>query len=353
MLRCVPSELVEPAAAQPTVAVVIPVFDGGSAFERCLAAVRALSPAPDEVIVVDDCSTDGSAANAAAAGARVLSLPARGGPAAARNVAARTASSAILLFLDADVIPSTDVVGRVRAAFSAAPAVSAVFGSYDDAPDAVDFISQYKNLFHHFTHQRSAAEASTFWSGCGAVRREIFLWSGGFDESYRRPCVEDIELGYRLRAAGHRIQLLPGLQVKHLKAWTAASQLRVDLCDRAVPWSELILQRGKLASDLNLGHASRAAVMLAAAALVLLSCAPWSRAALAGAAVALAAQTALDLPLWRFFRQRRGRRFALRAILWHRLYHWLCGFGFAAALVRFCFAREPAGSADLLRETPP
>ncbi len=347
------AELATSTGPRPTVALLIPVFDGGSSFQRCLAAVRALSPAPDELIVVNDGSADGSAEMAAAAGARVLSLPVRGGPAAARNVAARAASSAILLFLDSDVIPAADLVGRVRAAFHSAPAVSAVFGSYDDAPDANDFISQYKNLFHHFVHQRSAAEASTFWTGCGAVRRDAFVWAGGFDESYRRPCVEDIELGYRLRAGGHRIQLLPGLQVKHLKAWTALSQLRVDLFDRAVPWSELILKGGKLGSDLNLGHASRAAVVLAAAALVLLACAPWSRAALVGGALALGAQIALDLPLWHFFRERRGRRFALRAILWHRLYHWLCGFGFAAALVRFCLSRAPSVPRDLVRETPP
>ena len=189
---------IEPLPAPVRIAVVIPVFNGGAAFVRCLAGVRALSPPPDELIVIDDCSTDGSAELAQSAGARVHSLPVRGGPAAARNLGARRADSPLIVFLDADVIPQTDRVASLRAGFAETPSLSAAFGSYDDAPDARTFISQYKNLFHHFIHQNSSRDASTFWSGCGAVRRPAFLALGGFDERYTQPCIEDIELGVSL-----------------------------------------------------------------------------------------------------------------------------------------------------------
>ncbi len=60
--------------------------------------------------------------------------------------------------------------GTVRVLFvSEEPDLAAVFGSYDDEPAAPNFLSQYKNLFHHFVHQQGSAEASTFWSGCGAI----------------------------------------------------------------------------------------------------------------------------------------------------------------------------------------
>ena len=123
------------------------------------------------------------------------------------------------------------------------------------------FFLRYKNLFHHFTHQQANSQASTFWGACGAIRREIFLAAGGFDENYRKPCIEDIELGYRLTAAGHRIKLVKSLQVKHLKRWGWLSLLKADFFQRALPWTELILRDRRFISDLNLRISSRISVL--------------------------------------------------------------------------------------------
>ena len=76
------------------------------------------------------------------------------------------------------------------------------------APRLQGVVSQYRNLLHHFVHQHGNSEASTFWAGCGAIRRSVFEEMGGFDEQrFPTPSIEDIELGYRLRQAGHRILL--------------------------------------------------------------------------------------------------------------------------------------------------
>ena len=65
--------------------------------------------------------------------------------------------------------------------FTENPDIAAVFGSYDDEPAEKNFLSQYKNLVHHYVHQQSSSEAVTFWAGCGAIRKEIFFSVGGFD----------------------------------------------------------------------------------------------------------------------------------------------------------------------------
>ena len=111
----------------------------------------------------------------------------------------------------------SDTIARIRRRFEMDPRLDALIGSYDDEPASAGFASQYKNLLHHFVHQHGREEAATFWTGCGAIRREVFAAAGGFDESYTRPCIEDIELGHRLRQRGRRIVLDPALQVKHLK----------------------------------------------------------------------------------------------------------------------------------------
>jgi GT2 family glycosyltransferase len=83
-------------------------------------------------------------------------------------------------------------------------------------------------LLHHYVHQISKEEAATFWGACGAIRREVFLKVEGFDERYRRPAIEDIELGYRLTGAGYRVRLLKGLMVTHLKRWDLLTMLKAD-----------------------------------------------------------------------------------------------------------------------------
>jgi len=244
------------------ISVIIPVRNGGRELERCLEALRRSSYSDYECIVVDDGSTDGSAQAAARSGCRVIRLEQSRGPAAARNLGARQAQGGILFFIDADVCVTPDSLGRVAAHFDADPSLDALIGSYDDSPDSPDFLSQYKNLMHCFVHQSASQTASTFWSGCGAVRRSVFLDYSGFSEDYRRPAIEDIELGYRLSAAGRKILLDKDLQVKHLKAWSFWRLLKTDIFDRGIPWTELILRDASMPDDLNLQISQRISVAL-------------------------------------------------------------------------------------------
>jgi GT2 family glycosyltransferase len=133
-----------------------------------------------------------------------------------------------------------DTLARFAARFAADPALDAVMGTYDDTPAAPNFLSQYKNLFHHYVHQHCDGSISTFWSGCGAIRRPLFLTCGGFDaQRYRCPAIEDIELGTRLHAAGYRIVLDRRITATHLKRWTLGSLLKTDIVNRGVPWVRL------------------------------------------------------------------------------------------------------------------
>jgi len=244
------------------ISVVIPAFNAGQHLEECLRSLAESSLRPREVIVVDDGSTDASAEIARSMGAVVLDTGAQGGPARARNLGARAAKGRILFFLDADVCVHQDTLERVWEAFERDPTLDAVIGSYDDSPGSKDFLSQYKNLMHTFVHHTSNVEASTFWSGCGAIRKDLFLELGGFDESYTRPSIEDIELGYRLRRAGRKILLDRDIQVKHLKRWTFWNLVRTDIFSRGIPWTELILRDRHMPNDLNLHLSQRVSVAL-------------------------------------------------------------------------------------------
>jgi GT2 family glycosyltransferase len=297
---------------KPACSVVVPVRDGAAFLAESLPALVAALPEDAELIVSDDGSHDGSVRVAAENGARVLPREGAPGPAAARNRGAHAAEGAILVFLDADVRVHADTILRLRRELDD-PEVTAAFGSYDDAPADRSWPSLYKNLAHHFVHQRSRRDASTFWGGCGAVRREAFLAAGGFDAAYRRPSVEDVELGYRLRAAGHRIRLVPEAQVTHLKRWSLGGWLAADLRDRAVPWARLVRAGRGLPADLNFTVADRAASALVGLALVLAAASPWHPALAVAALAGLAVSISLDHAFLAFAARRVSPAFAVAA----------------------------------------
>jgi glycosyltransferase involved in cell wall biosynthesis len=247
----------------PLISVVIPAFDAEHHLSKCLPALRASDYQLFETIIVDDGSKDGTRELAESFGATVLSTGGRKGPAFARNLGVESATTEIIFFLDADVCVHHDTLQRIADSFERDPKLDALIGSYDFEPDSRDFLSQYRNLMHSFVHQTGSQKASTFWSGCGAIRRDVFLEHSGFNvEAYGRPAIEDIELGYRLMKSHRKIMLDNELLVKHLKHWSFWNLLKTDIMDRGIPWTELILRDKSMPNDLNLQLSQRVSVAL-------------------------------------------------------------------------------------------
>ena len=322
--------------------VVVPVHNGGADLRACLQAIAQSSRRADEIVVVDDGSTDGASAVASEFSARVIPVPGGPrGPAFARNRGAEQAKGDVLVFVDADVQVHAGTLGGFERALGEEPSLAAAFGSYDDQPSAPGPVSRFKNLLHHYVHQHGAREAETFWAGCGAIRREVFVKAGGFSEGYPRPSIEDIELGGRLRGAGHRIGLRPEILCTHRKRWTLASLLCTDIFARAIPWTRLILRQGQLPSGLNTDGKSRwsAALVgvLALALLVSSAEAAVGQFALSVAAAGLflgsgLALGALNHRLYRFFFAHGGLRFGVTTLGLHWLYLLYSSVVFASML---------------------
>jgi len=313
-----------------TVAVIVPVHNGGEKFRASLDSIRHAVPPPDELIVVGDGDTDGSSQYAEAAGISVNRFPAPGGPGRARNLGASKAKSDILFFVDADVTISAHAIRLVKEFFAQDSEVSAIIGSYDDQPTEPNFLSQYRNLLHHYVHQNGREEASTFWGACGAIYRDVFLVVGGFDETYVKPSIEDIELGYRLKKAGYTIRLCKSLQVKHWKRWTVGSMVQADFFQRALPWTQLIHRNRGFVNDLNIGVSGRASVMLTFGLLGTLLLSAWQPLLLVGGGVMGLMLFILNVRLYWFFLEKRGLRFAIQAIPWHWFYFVYSGAAFMA-----------------------
>jgi GT2 family glycosyltransferase len=337
----VPAGPASPGPRRPALSVVVPVRNGGRDFECCLQRLRDSQVTDFELIVVDDGSTDDSASLARKAGATVVHHPLPQGPAAARNVGARVATAPFIFFLDADVAIHTRALELALARFDADPGLSALFGSYDDTPTAPGIVSQYRNLLHHHVHQQGQfidgiRPVHTFWTGCGIIRRDVFLAYGGFDPRlYPRPAIEDIELGYRLTRAGHRIVLARDVVATHMKRWTLAEMVRTDIFRRGVPWAILIKRTATVETDLNVKSDQKACVVLTVLSLIAaLACAATFWASIVAIA-AVAAILLLNRGFFAFLARRKGLAFACASFPLHMIYYCCCALSIVIAEIHW------------------
>jgi glycosyltransferase involved in cell wall biosynthesis len=305
-----------------SLSVVIPVWNGESHLSKCLEALAASTRRPNEIIVVNDSSGDRSAAIAAAYGCKVVTLD-KGpyGPATARNRGVSASAGEVVVFIDCDVTVHPDTLGRMEEQFLTHPELSGLFGSYDESPTEHGVVSGYRNLLHHHVHQNSRREASTFWAGCGALRREVFEETNGFDETYRWASIEDIQLGLRLQGGRHQLLLCPEIQATHRKRWNLRQMIYTDIFHRAIPWTRLLLEHGRLPDDLNLRWASRVSAVAAWTLLLFLVFGATSVLHLSALVLPVGVLLACNWGLYRLFHRRRGFVFALGAMALHWLYY--------------------------------
>ncbi len=323
----------------PFCSVIVPARNASGLLPKSLGAIceSDLPREHWELIVVDDGSSDDTAAVAARYADTVVRLPGRAnGPAYARNRGFEVSRGSLVVFFDADVVVHRDTLRRFAEVLTEHEDVGAVFGSYDDQPAATGFMSQYRNLLHHHVHQQNPGDSETFWAGAGAIRRQVFEESGMYDEwHYRRPQIEDIELGGRIRAYGWRILLRPEIQAKHLKRWTFMNVLNTDIKDRGIPWARLLAQRGTalVGGSLNLSVTERVNTVAVWLALLIVLTAPFFQPAilaLAGACVGVVLFNSRRL--FAFFYRARGPLFASGVLPVHLLYYILNGISFGIGL---------------------
>jgi glycosyltransferase involved in cell wall biosynthesis len=274
--------------------LIIPVRNGAQTLPSCLEALKhQLNPA-DEILVVNDHSTDNSGEIATQSGVRLLHCPPeRRGAAAARNVGAEAASNELLVFVDADVIPAPGSLQRLVAPIGAT--VEASVGYYDAGDRSLGIFSWVKNTSIRVNHRRSGTQITWFWTAFGAVTRTQFQGINGFDEQrFRSATVEDMDFGYRLRQGGARILQVFDAEIQHRHRLSLSSLIGNDF-RKSRDWARtLIRHRAAQASDHGATRHSEGMALLCALALWLgLAVASFSWVGAAAAAIGLTGLCAL------------------------------------------------------------
>ncbi len=209
-----------PATGSPRahdVTVVVPVRDRTGGLGRLLTAVRCTAGGVG-VLVVDDGSQDADAVAAVCArhGATVLRHEVAKGPAAARNAGLAAAATPYAALLDSDCAPEAGWLPLLLAHL-ADPLVAAVAPRIVAAPGATGLLARYEQVASSLDLGPRAGPVAPHGSvpyvpSAALVVRRAAL-GGGYDESMR--VAEDVDLVWRLVAAGWRVRYEPGARVTH------------------------------------------------------------------------------------------------------------------------------------------
>ena len=219
------------------VSIVIVSFNARADLERCLESLHAAPPAtPHDIVVVDNASTDGSAAAARRwPHATVIEVGSNVGFARANNIGINASGGANLLLLNSDTIVPPAAIDRLLAELERQPDVAVAGPRLVDGSGRAELsFGRMIGPFNEFRQKRRAQSGAVdaltkerqypdWVSGaCLLVRRADAEAVGGLDERYFM-YAEDVDFCAAIRARGRRILFFPDVEVVHLGGRSAAA----------------------------------------------------------------------------------------------------------------------------------
>ena len=191
--------------------VLVPAYNEGASIEDTLLSLLTQSVAPAEIVVIDDCSTDDTAAVAERLGVTVIRPPRNtGSKAGAQTFALSQVTTPYVMAIDADTTLASDAIERLLPAFED-PDVVAACGSV--IPRRVRSIwerGRYVEYLFAFTFYKRVQEAygaPLIASGCFSMYRADALRSMGGWRT--RTLAEDMDLTWSFYEVGWKVRFIP------------------------------------------------------------------------------------------------------------------------------------------------
>lgn len=206
----------ERADGRPTVSVIIPALNEALVLRRCLDALHACPQPPDEIVVVDNGSTDGTVALAASYPLVRVEIEPRKGVSYARTTGFDTARGDIIARIDADTIVHSSWAKAVRDAFASHPERDAAAGGASVAelsPGRLFWFSLWYRGFRWW-HERSIGVTPMMYGFNGAMRRSAWQRARELAAMDDQCVSEDVDVTISLLRTGSRVEYEPRMRVK-------------------------------------------------------------------------------------------------------------------------------------------
>ncbi|MCA9449876.1 MAG: glycosyltransferase, partial [Candidatus Omnitrophica bacterium] len=230
-----------------TASVIVPVFNSANHLPDLLAALSNQTQPPQEVLLVDDGSTDDTVTVAkklsqelAGLNVRVLEQDHRG-PGAARNLGADHAEGEILLFTDSDCLPSEVWVEKMLEPFARDGSVIGVQGAYLSNQTAAMARFGQIEIEDRYRRMKKTPYIDFIGTYAAGYRKEVFFENGKFDDRFPIASGEDADLSFRLASKNLRMVFQPDAVVYHRHPDSLFRYLKVKFW-RAY-WRNLLYRR--------------------------------------------------------------------------------------------------------------
>jgi GT2 family glycosyltransferase len=216
--------------SSPVISVMIPCYNQADHIAGVIEALLAQSHPPDEIIVVDDASTDNSRAVISALPVILVCHENNMGLAATRNSAFRASHGDILVFVDADACADPDLVMRILEVYAQDETgrLGGVGGR--GVERRLEGLADLWRSLHGRQDWglQPKTDVEYLYGLCCTYRREAFERVNGFDPFYIRNAGEDFDIGLRVRKMGYRLAYTPDAVVDHLHSDTLDSLKHVQ-----------------------------------------------------------------------------------------------------------------------------
>lgn len=226
------------------VTVAIPCYNCSAYIGAVIESVLRQSRPADEVLVVDDGSTDESAEIISRYPVQLLRHGCNLGLAAARNTAIEATTGDVIVFLDADAVADVNLLAVLLSGYSA-PEIGGVGGQGLEA-NICSLADRWRARHASQSHGDVSKDVEFLFGLCMSFRIKALREIGGFDPAFRTNA-EDMDVSLRLKKAGYRLRYLPDAKVYHqrtddeaslkqtMAAWYGAAY-RARWVNNAQPW---------------------------------------------------------------------------------------------------------------------
>jgi biofilm PGA synthesis N-glycosyltransferase PgaC len=191
--------------------VIVPAYNEAASITDTVRSLQQQTNAPDEIIVVDDCSTDGTAEVAQALGVTVLRPPQNtGSKAGAQTFALASVKTEFVMAVDADTTLAADAIERMRSAFADQEVVAACGFVLPRRVKTLWERGRYVEYLFAFTFYKQIQDfygKPTISSGCFSMyRTDVLRGVGGWSN---RTLAEDMDLTWTFYRQGHSVRFVP------------------------------------------------------------------------------------------------------------------------------------------------